>query len=104
MSHGFLIFRQEYILLSGIQHICCSIVDFLTNDQRMFSWQVHRRGWVGHWSWGKLLAELVVKFGVLGIVTHLLDAYWQFVLPLAGGRNYNEDVYRQVGGGKMKPA
>lgn len=71
---------------------------------KIFFWQVHRRGWVGHWSWGKLLAELVVKFGVLGIVTHLLDAYWQFVLPLAGGRNYNEDVYRQVGGGKMKPA
>ena len=41
--------------------------------------------------------QLVVKSGVLSIVTMVIDTYWQFVLPLFG-RNYNDRVYRLVGG------
>jgi hypothetical protein len=59
--------------------------------------QIHRGGWIGLWSWEQLAMQLVVKSGVLSIVTMVIDTYWQFVLPLFG-RNYNDRVYRLVGG------
>ena len=41
--------------------------------------------------------QIVVKTGVLSIVTMSIDLYWQFVLPLFG-RDYNTRIYKLVGG------
>ncbi len=59
--------------------------------------QIQRGGWVGVFSWEQLAMQIVVKSGVLSMVTMAIDLYWQMVLPMFG-RDYNACVYRMVGG------
>ena len=52
--------------------------------------QAHR------WSWARLVSEIVVKFGLLGVVTTVLDLLWQYLFPAVGFPDYNQLVYRNV--------
>ena len=50
-------------------------------------------------SWSKLISEIVITFGLLGVVNNVLDLVWQLVFPLLGFPDYNDLVYRSVGPG-----
>jgi len=47
-------------------------------------------------SWSKLLSEIILKFGLFGIITTILDILWQIIFPLMGFPDYNDLVYRNV--------
>merc|ERR1712106_302579 len=47
-------------------------------------------------SWGKLLSEIVMKFGLFGVVSTILDLLWQIVFPMVGFPDYNDLVYKSV--------
>ena len=47
-------------------------------------------------SWSKLISEIVITFGLLGVVNNVLDLVWQLVFPLLGFPDYNDLVYRSV--------
>ena len=47
-------------------------------------------------SWSKLISEVVITFGLLGVVNNVLDLVWQLVFPLLGFPDYNDLVYRSV--------
>ena len=47
-------------------------------------------------SWSKLLSEIVLKFGLLGVISAVLDLLWQIVFPLVGFPDYNDLVYKSV--------
>jgi uncharacterized short protein YbdD (DUF466 family) len=47
-------------------------------------------------SWSKLLSEIVVKFGLFGVVSSILDFLWQIVFPMVGFPDYNDLVYKSV--------
>ena len=47
-------------------------------------------------SWSKLISEVVITFGLLGVVNNVLDLVWQLVFPLLGFPDYNDLVYRTV--------
>ena len=47
-------------------------------------------------SWSKLLSEIVLKFGLFGVITSVLDLLWQLVFPLLGFPDYNHLVYSSV--------
>ena len=47
-------------------------------------------------SWSKLLSEIVLKFGLLGVITTVLDLLWQVVFPLLGYPDYNHLVFKSV--------
>ena len=47
-------------------------------------------------SWPKLISEIVITFGLLGVVNTVLDLIWQLVFPLIGFPDYNDLVYRSV--------
>ena len=52
-------------------------------------------------SWSKLLSEIVMKFGLFGVVSTILDLLWQIVFPMVGFPDYNDLVYKSV---KVKEA
>ena len=41
-------------------------------------------------------SEIILKFGLFGIITTILDILWQIVFPLMGFPDYNDLVYRNV--------
>lgn len=47
-------------------------------------------------SWSKLLSEVVLKFGLLGVITTVLDLLWQVVFPWLGYPDYNQLVFKSV--------
>lgn len=47
-------------------------------------------------SWSKLLSEIILKFGLFGIITTILDILWQIVFPMMGFPDYNDLVYKNV--------
>ena len=47
-------------------------------------------------SWTKLLSEIVLKFGLLGVMTNILDLVWQVVFPWLGYPDYNNLVFSCV--------
>ena len=47
-------------------------------------------------SWSKLLSEIVMKFGLFGVVSTILDLLWQIVFPMVGFPDYNDLVYKSV--------
>ena len=47
-------------------------------------------------SWSKLISEVVITFGLLGVVNNVLDLVWQLLFPLLGFPDYNDLVYRSV--------
>ena len=47
-------------------------------------------------SWSKLLSEIVLKFGLFGVISTILDLLWQIVFPLVGFPDYNDLVYKSV--------
>ena len=47
-------------------------------------------------SWTKLLSEIIMKFGLFGIITSILDILWQIIFPIAGLPDYNDLVYKNV--------
>ena len=47
-------------------------------------------------SWSKLLSEIVLKFGLFGVISTILDLLWQIVFPLLGFPDYNDLVYKSV--------
>ena len=47
-------------------------------------------------SWSKLLSEIVMKFGLFGVVSSILDLLWQIVFPMVGLPDYNDLVYKSV--------
>ena len=47
-------------------------------------------------SWSKLLSEIVLKFGLLGVITTILDLLWQIVFPWLGYPDYNNLVFKSV--------
>ena len=54
------------------------------------------RGKAERFSWSKLLTEIVMKFGLFGVVSTILDLLWQIVFPLVGLPDYNNLVYKSV--------
>ncbi|CAD7937575.1 unnamed protein product [Amoebophrya sp. A25] len=44
-----------------------------------------------------MLSEVVLKFGLLGLLSQTLDVLWQYVFPVVVGVDYNEKVYGVVG-------
>jgi len=47
-------------------------------------------------SWAKLVSEIVMKFGLFGVVSTILDLLWQIVFPMVGFPDYNDLVYKEV--------
>lgn len=47
-------------------------------------------------SWAKLVSEIVMKFGLFGVMSTILDLLWQIVFPMVGFPDYNDLVYREV--------
>jgi hypothetical protein len=47
-------------------------------------------------SWSKLLSEIVLNFGLFGVISAVLDLLWQIVFPLVGFPDYNDLVYSAV--------
>ena len=47
-------------------------------------------------SWSKLLSEIVMKFGLFGVVSTILDLLWQIVFPMVGFPDYNDLVFKSV--------
>jgi len=47
-------------------------------------------------SWSKLLSEIVLSFGLFGVISAVLDLLWQIVFPLVGFPDYNDLVYSSV--------
>ena len=50
----------------------------------------------GKFSWSKLLSEIVLNFGLFGVISAVLDLLWQIVFPLVGFPDYNDLVYSAV--------
>ena len=42
------------------------------------------------------MSEIVVKFGLFGVVSSILDLLWQIVFPMVGFPDYNDLVYKSV--------
>ena len=47
-------------------------------------------------NWSCLLSEIVLKFGLLGVITTILDLLWQIVFPWLGYPDYNNLVFKSV--------
>ena len=53
-------------------------------------------GQARRFSWSCLLSEIVLKFGLLGVITTILDLLWQIVFPWLGYPDYNNLVFKSV--------
>ena len=53
-------------------------------------------GQARRFSWSCLLSEIVLKFGLLGVITTILDLLWQIVFPWLGFPDYNDLVFKSV--------
>lgn len=53
-------------------------------------------GQARRFSWSCLLSEIVIKFGLLGVITTILDLLWQIVFPWLGFPDYNDLVFKSV--------
>ena len=53
-------------------------------------------GQAKRFSWSCLLSEIVLKFGLLGVITTILDLLWQIVFPWLGYPDYNNLVFKSV--------
>ena len=42
------------------------------------------------------MSEIVMKFGLFGVVSTILDLLWQIVFPMVGFPDYNDLVYKSV--------
>jgi len=58
--------------------------------------KIHVSGKAKQFSWTKLISEIVIKFGLLGVVSSVLDLLWQVVFPLIGFPDYNDLVFKSV--------
>ena len=58
--------------------------------------KLHVSGKAKKFSWSKLISEVVITFGLLGVVSTVLDLIWQLVFPLLGFPDYNDLVFRSV--------
>ena len=58
--------------------------------------KIHVMGRAEKFSWSKLLSEIVLKFGLFGVMTSVLDLLWQVFFPLLGLPDYNNMVYSSV--------
>jgi len=47
-------------------------------------------------SWAMLVSEIVMKFGLFGVVSTILDLLWQIVFPMVGFPDYNDLVYKEI--------
>ena len=58
--------------------------------------KLHVSGHAKRFSWNQLISEIVVKAGLLGVVSTVLDLLWQLVFPLLGFPDYNHLVFKSV--------
>ena len=77
------------------------VVDHSQNHRRVRTYYgLHFKlmiaGKAKRFSWSKLLSEIVMKFGLFGVVSTVLDLLWQIVFPLLGFPDYNDLVYKSV--------